>query len=269
VTMAESKQVRRPFVGGNWKMFGTKSSVAALVTALNASVGSWPSSTVEAVVAPTNLHLDYVLTNLTALGVSAQNCAASEAMQAALTGENSAGQLFDFGIRWVILGHSERRKFFHETDAVVAEKVTGALKAGLSVIACIGETLEERKANQTVAVVVRQLCAIIDAVTKSGKPWTNVVIAYEPVWAIGTGVVASPEQAQEVHVEIRGSLRSGASEAVANSTRIIYGGSVKGDNCDALFSKPDVDGFLVGGASLIAADFVRILNAKGKDTAAL
>jgi triosephosphate isomerase len=162
--------------------------------------------------------------------------------------------LRDLGVPWAIVGHSERRTLYGESDAVVAEKTAAALAQGLSVIACIGETLTERKADQTMAVVVRQLAALNTLV----KDWGRVVLAYEPVWAIGTGLNATPQQAEEVHAFIRKWLAENVSEAAAAATRIIYGGSVNTGNCDALFAQKNVDGFLVGGASLKAADFIRI-----------
>jgi len=251
--MASVARTRRVFVGGNWKCNGTRKSVQALVEALNA--GKYPA-TVEAVVSPISLHLEAVQSTLrNNIAVSAQNC--SRTGQGAFTGEISADQLKDFGIPWVILGHSERRQYYGENDKVVGEKVAAALKAGLSVIACIGETLDERKAEQTLAVCSRQIKAIAEAV----NDWSRVVIAYEPVWAIGTGVTATPEQAQEVHSALRKWLADNVSGQVSSSTRIIYGGSVTAANCDSLISQGDIDGFLVGGASLKPNDFLRILNA--------
>lgn len=167
--------------------------------------------------------------------------------------------LKDIGIEWVILGHSERREIFRETDDEIGLKVAHALKAGLKVMACIGEKLEEREANKTTEVVVRQLAAI----AKHVSDWTNVVIAYEPVWAIGTGKVATPDQAQEVHKDIRAWLKEKVSAEVAEATRIMYGGSVNGGNAATLAKEEDIDGFLVGGASL-KPEFVTICNAKAK-----
>ena len=163
--------------------------------------------------------------------------------------------LKDFGLNWVILGHSERRHVFGESDQVVASKVKAALDKDLNVMACIGEKLDEREAGQTNAVNARQLQAIREQV----DDWSKIVIAYEPVWAIGTGVTASPEQAQEAHDNLRAWLRSNVSADAAEKTRILYGGSVTDKNADDLISKPDVDGFLVGGASLKDAfkDIVR------------
>jgi len=245
---------RRIFVGGNWKCNGTRKTVQALVNELNG--GKYPS-TVEAVVAPTFVHLEFVSQQLkNNIGVSAQNC--SKTLSGAYTGEIGADILKDFGINWVILGHSERRQLYHEDDKLVGEKTALALKQGLNVIACIGETLEERKANKTMEVCERQLKAIAENVSD----WSRVVIAYEPVWAIGTGVTATPEQAQEVHAALRAFLSKTSGDKISRSTRIIYGGSVKADNCDSLIAEKDIDGFLVGGASLKGSDFLRILNAR-------
>jgi triosephosphate isomerase len=163
----------------------------------------------------------------------------------------------DLGCEWVILGHSERRHIFGESDELIADKVLHALDAGLSVIACIGEKLDEREAGNTEAVVFRQTKAIADKI----KSWDKVVLAYEPVWAIGTGKTATPEQAQEVHAKLRDWLKANVSEQVAKKTRIIYGGSVTADNAKDLVKGGDIDGFLVGGASL-KPDFIHIVNAK-------
>lgn len=165
--------------------------------------------------------------------------------------------LKDVGADWVIIGHSERRAIFGESDELVAEKVAFALAEGMKVIACIGETLQEREAGQTEAVVFRQTKAIAAVV----KDWSNVVVAYEPVWAIGTGVTASPQQAQDVHAALRKWFVENVSQAVSDGIRIQYGGSVTAANCRELGSQPDIDGFLVGGASL-KPEFVQIVNAK-------
>lgn len=175
----------------------------------------------------------------------------------AFTGEVSPALLKDVGATWVILGHSERRQIFGETDELIAEKVVHALEQGLKVIACIGETLQEREAGQTEAVVFRQTKALADAV----KDWSNVVLAYEPVWAIGTGKTATPAQAQEVHAALRKWLADNISADVSASLRIQYGGSVTAANAKELASQPDIDGFLVGGASL-KPEFVNIVNAR-------
>lgn len=165
--------------------------------------------------------------------------------------------LKDIGADWVIIGHSERRQIFGESDELIAEKTAHALAEGLKVIACIGETLQEREAGQTEAVVFRQSKALANAI----KDWTNVVVAYEPVWAIGTGKTATPQQAQEVHAALRKWFTENVSAAVSAAVRIQYGGSVTAANCKELASQPDIDGFLVGGASL-KPEFVQIVNAK-------
>lgn len=175
----------------------------------------------------------------------------------AYTGEVSAAQLKDASIPWVILGHSERRTIFGETDNHVAEKTKAALDNGLQVILCVGESLEQREKNESVKVVINQL----ECAAKSIDNWSKVVLAYEPVWAIGTGKVATAEQAQEVHKAIRDWLAKAVSQETADSTRIIYGGSVAAKNCKELASQPDIDGFLVGGASL-KPEFVDIVNAR-------
>lgn len=187
--------------------------------------------------------------------VAAQNC--YKVAKGAFTGEISPAMIKDVGCGWVILGHSERRTIFNESDSLIAEKVAHALAEGLKVIACIGETLQEREANQTEEVVFRQTKALAGAI----KDWSNVVLAYEPVWAIGTGRTASPEQAQEVHRALREWIRTNVSVEVADSVRIQYGGSVTAGNCRELAQQPDIDGFLVGGASL-KPEFVEIVNAR-------
>jgi len=245
---------RKVFIGGNWKSNGSKSSVEALVKGLNSC--EFPDKDVEAVVSPIFLHLDCVQQNLRpTIQVAAQNCSLTG--NGAYTGEISAEAIADFGLKWVILGHSERRQYYGEDNAVVAQKVAIAQKAGLSVIACFGEKLEERKSDETFKVIYGQLQAISEKVAD----WSKVVLAYEPVWAIGTGVTASPQQAQEVHAGIRKWLAEKVSPQVADSVRIIYGGSVKPDNAVELMKEKDLDGFLVGGASLKASDFSAILNA--------
>ena len=213
---------------------------------------------VEVVVAPTNLHL--LLAKQALVGsnvvVSAQNI--SQYKNGAYTGEVSAEMLKDAGVEWVILGHSERRHVFGESDSVIGDKVKIALENNLRVMACIGEKLDEREAGKTQAVNERQLAAIRERITD----WSNIVIAYEPVWAIGTGKTASPEQAQEVHDQLRSWLKSNVSAEAALKTRILYGGSVTEKNAATLISKPDVDGFLVGGASLKEgfADIIKACN---------
>ena len=246
---------RRFFVGGNWKMNGDKTKISSILEFLN---GGGMNSDTDVVVAPPALYVSYVIDNLKSnqVQVALQNC--HTVASGAYTGEVSAEMGADLGCNWVILGHSERRHKFGESNALIGEKVKHVLThTKLGVIACVGELLEEREANNTMAVVATQMKAIADNV----DDWSRVVIAYEPVWAIGTGKVASPDQAQEVHSQIRAWLVSNVNQDVSNSTRILYGGSVSAGNCGELSKKPDVDGFLVGGASL-KPDFVQIVNAK-------
>jgi len=245
---------RKPFIGGNWKSNGSRLSVSTLVQGLN--VASVPSG-IDVCVAPTNLYLDSVSQSLKrSYLVAAQDSSAFT--NGAYTGKVSAEQLRDFGVGWVIIGHSETR---HEgTVQYFGKKVAMAMKAGLSVIACVGETLEQRKSNKVMPTLIAQLKPIIDSVSD----WSRIVIAYEPIWAIGTGVTASPNQAQEVHHNIRTLLKHEVGPSVADTTRIIYGGSVKPKNCDSLFSMEDIDGFLVGGASLKAKSFETIFQAPQK-----
>mmetsp|Transcript_12072 Transcript_12072/g.16690 ORF Transcript_12072/g.16690 Transcript_12072/m.16690 type:complete len:283 (+) Transcript_12072:34-882(+) len=242
------------FVGGNWKCNGNKESVTKLVHDLNEA--HFPGKEqVEVVVSPPFVYLDQVLKSVKPhIAVSAQNC--FNEPKGAFTGEVSADMLKDLNVPWVILGHSERREIFKEADEFVGSKVGYALGVGLKVIACVGEKLQEREQGKTEEVVFRQLKAIADHV----KDWTNVVIAYEPVWAIGTGKTATPEMAQQVHIAIRDWLSKNVSSTVSANTRIIYGGSVKGNNANELAAQVDVDGFLVGGASLISNEFVTIIN---------
>ncbi|KAI8886765.1 triosephosphate isomerase [Backusella circina FSU 941] len=233
---------RNFFIGGNWKMNGSVDQAKKLVEMLNAF--EVPANT-EVVVAPPALYIESVHQGLKKeIQVAAQNTYLKAS--GAYTGEISPQMLKDMGVNWTVLGHSERREYFNESDDFVGEKTAFALDAGVSVIACIGEKLEEREANITNDVVARQMKAIADHV----KDWTNVVVAYEPVWAIGTGKVATPEQAQDVHAFLRQWLADNVSSQAAESTRILYGGSVNGGNCKTLAGKPDIDGFLVGGASL-------------------
>nr|UDB72868.1 triosephosphate isomerase isoform X3 [Androctonus crassicauda]UDM59174.1 triosephosphate isomerase isoform X1 [Androctonus crassicauda] len=244
---------RKFFVGGNWKMNGSKAGIEEIVSFM--SKGPLDPNT-EVVLGCPSIYLDFARSKMPAnIGLAAQNCYKVE--KGAFTGEISPCMIKDVGVNWVILGHSERRNIFGENDDLIAEKVAHALSSGLKVIACIGELLEERESGKTTEVVNRQTKAIANKISD----WSNVVLAYEPVWAIGTGKTATPEQAQEVHAQLRGWLKSNISEDVANKTRIIYGGSVTASNCKELAKNPDVDGFLVGGASL-KPEFVQIVNAR-------
>ncbi|ETV87389.1 glyceraldehyde-3-phosphate dehydrogenase [Aphanomyces astaci] len=247
-----SSQARKFFVGGNWKCNGSVSQANALVDSLNTA--TIPSN-VEVVVAPPALHVASVASRLRKdVGVSGQDVWHHGA--GAYTGEVSAELLKDAGAGYSIVGHSERREK-GESNEEVARKAAYALSKGLSVIACIGETKTQRDANQTLQVVTDQLAAYAAHV----KDWSKVIVAYEPVWAIGTGLTASPAQAQDVHAGIRNWLKTNVSAAVANSTRIIYGGSVTAGNATELSGQSDIDGFLVGGASL-KPDFLHIINAQ-------
>ncbi|XVE67108.1 hypothetical protein DITRI_Ditri08aG0133900 [Diplodiscus trichospermus] len=240
------------FVGGNWKCNGTKDSIKKLVSELNSAK---LENDVDVVVAPPFVYLDQVKASLTdRFEVSAQNSWIGKG--GAFTGEISVEQLKDIRCKWVILGHSERRHIIGEDDQFIGKKAAYALNEGLGVIACIGELLEEREAGKTFDVCFQQLKAFADVIPS----WDNIVIAYEPVWAIGTGKVATPQRAQEVHVAVRDWLKKNVSEEVASKTRIIYGGSVNGSNCVELAKQEDIDGFLVGGASLKGPEFATIVN---------
>ncbi|KAL4965516.1 triose-phosphate isomerase TPI1 [Aspergillus stella-maris] len=246
---------RQFFVGGNFKMNGNAESTTSIIKNLNSA--NLDSSS-EVVVSPPALYL--LLAREIAdekIGIAAQNV--FDKPNGAFTGEISVQQLSEAKINWTILGHSERRVILKESDEFIARKTKAAIEGGLSVIFCIGETLEEREANKTIDVVTRQLNAAAKELSKD--QWKKVVVAYEPVWAIGTGKVATTEQAQEVHAAIRKWLGDAISAEAADNTRIIYGGSVSEKNCKELAKENDVDGFLVGGASLKPA-FVDIVNAR-------
>ncbi|GMT14934.1 hypothetical protein PFISCL1PPCAC_6231 [Pristionchus fissidentatus] len=260
---------RQFFVGGNWKMNGDKASIDGIVNFLNAGA---PYKDVEVVVSPPSPYLAYAKDKLKPdVLVAAQNCykvrtergevgeysLCVEVSKGAFTGEQSPAMLKDLGLKWVIIGHSERRHVFGESDELTADKTLHAIQEGLGVIFCIGEKLEEREAGKTKEVNFRQLAALV----AKNPDWSKIVVAYEPVWAIGTGKTASPEQAQEVHEWVREFLNEKVSKEVGGATRIIYGGSVTPDNCVELGKKGDIDGFLVGGASL-KPDFVKIINAR-------
>lgn len=234
-------------------MNGSKEEIKSIVDGLNAAP---LNADTDIVVSPPACYLEYTKGLVSSkIHTAGQNC--YKVGKGAYTGDLSPQMLLDCGADWVILGHSERRNVFGEDDDLIAEKVRFALEAGLGVIACIGEKLEEREAGKTEEVVFKQMAAIAAKVSN----WDKVVIAYEPVWAIGTGKTATPQQAQDVHAQLRKWLKEKVSEGVANSTRIIYGGSVTGGNCRELAQSADIDGFLVGGASL-KPEFVEIINAR-------
>lgn len=241
------------FLGGNWKCNGTTEFTRNLITGLNNA--SWPQD-INVVIAPPMVQLGYASSfNLPSqIKLSAQN--ASKFPSGAYTGETSLEMLEDLGINWTILGHSERRHIFKECNETIGAKVKRALEKKFNVIACIGETKEERQSGNTMKVLIAQLEAIANNV--ENDQWNRVVIAYEPVWAIGTGLTASPEQAEEVHANLRSWISKNVSPKIAASTTIIYGGSVKPKNASTLIQKPNIDGFLVGGACLKAASFAAI-----------
>jgi triosephosphate isomerase len=247
--------MRKKFIAGNWKMNTTAAQGVELATALAKAVGS--SSDVEVAVCPPAVYLSAIGAAIkgSAIGLGAQNC--HHEAKGAFTGEVAPAMLLDVGCKYVILGHSERRQLFHETSADVNKKTIAALAAGLTPIVCVGESLAERQANKTSEVVRGQVEGSLAGLT--GEQVLKLVIAYEPIWAIGTGVVATPEQAEEVHADLRSLLTSRYTAAVAEAVRIQYGGSVTADNAATLLSQPNIDGALVGGASLKADGFLAII----------
>jgi len=249
--------MRTKIVAGNWKMHKNAEETEDL---LNALIDKLPTDKeVRVIVAPTFVNLSSAVQHVefTNIDVAAQNMHQAEG--GAYTGEISADMLKSVGVNTVILGHSERRAYFHEDDALLASKVDTALKHEMNVIFCFGEELKDRQASNHFNLVENQL--------KDGlfhleaKSWENIILAYEPVWAIGTGETASPEQAQEMHEFIRQTVRTKYGAEVADAVSILYGGSVKPDNAKEIFSKPDVDGGLIGGAALKAEDFAAIVEA--------
>ena len=249
--------MRTPFVVGNWKLHKTIAESLTLVTELKNQLGAVKGVAVG--VAPVFTALSAVAKRLegSAIATCAQDC--HWEASGAWTGEISAAHAGDAGATWVILGHSERRQFFGDTSAGVGKKARAVLAAGLGAIVCIGELLAERDGGQTLAVVDAQLAGALDGLDVANP--AKLVIAYEPVWAIGTGRTATPAQAQEVHAHIRARLAERLGAAAADAIRIQYGGSVKPGNAEALMAERDIDGALVGGASLEAADFVAIVKA--------
>ncbi len=249
--------MRTPFVVGNWKLHKTIAESLALVTELKNQLGSLREVAVGVAPPFTALHAVAKRVEDSSLAVAAQDCFWEE--KGAFTGEVAPAMLRDAGCTWAIIGHSERRQFFGDTDEAVGKKVKAALAAGLGVIACVGETLAQRDGGATFQIVEQHLAGAVSDLDAAVVD--RVVIAYEPVWAIGTGRTATPAQAQEVHAFIRSWLGKQLGAAAAASIRIQYGGSVKPDNAALLMREPDIDGALVGGASLQAADFVAICRA--------
>ena len=249
--------MRKNIVAGNWKMNKNSEETEDL---LNELIDKLPEDKeVQIIVAPTFVNLASAVDHLefTNITVAAQNMHQNE--NGAYTGEISADMLKSVGVNTVILGHSERRSIFHENDALIANKVDTALRHDMTVIFCFGEELKDRKDDQHFNVVENQLR---DGLFHLGnEAWQDIILAYEPVWAIGTGETASPEQAQEMHAFIRETVRHTYGSEIAENVSILYGGSVKPDNAQEIFGKPDVDGGLIGGAALKADDFVAIVNA--------
>jgi len=250
--------MRRLLVAGNWKMHGNSATVKALLTELQQL--TWQTNADIAVFPPT-LFITQAVQALqnTPIIIGAQDCAI-EPQETALTGEISASQLVDVGCKLVLIGHSERRLLLADTEAVLIKKFQAAQSQGLKPILCVGETKEQQQNNQTFTVLSEQLNSIISVLGVTVL--TKAIIAYEPVWAIGTGLTATPEQAQEVHQFIRAHLAK-QNETVAQEIQILYGGSVKADNAKALFAMPDIDGGLIGGASLNAEEFGAIYRLAG------
>jgi triosephosphate isomerase len=248
---------RRPLIAGNWKMHGSVDGSSSLVSALKAGVGT--ANPAEMLVCPPFVYLDRAKQWLegSPIMLGAQNVC-SEPQDGALTGEVSARMLADSGCDYVIVGHSERRTLYHETDQVVVAKFAAVQGAGLIPILCVGESLEQREAGETEAIVSRQLEAVTSDLGVAALD--GAVVAYEPIWAIGTGKTATPAQAEQVHAVIRG-LVAAQDATIAAGLRILYGGSVKGANAAELLACENIDGGLVGGASLDAADFLKIFEA--------
>ncbi|MFA9188392.1 triose-phosphate isomerase [Flavobacterium sp. FBOR7N2.3] len=249
--------MRKKIVAGNWKMHKNAAQTSELLSELLAKVPA--NTTAQVIVAPTFVNLAAAVSQLKGsnINVAAQNVHQTES--GAFTGEISADMLTGVGVNTVILGHSERRAIFNETDALIADKVNTALKHDMTVIFCFGEELKDRQSENHFNIVENQLkdgLFQIDA-----KSWDKIVLAYEPVWAIGTGETASPEQAQEMHEFIRETVLKAFGKEIAENVTILYGGSVKPDNAKEIFGKPDVDGGLIGGAALKADDFVAIVTA--------
>lgn len=256
--------MRKAMVAGNWKMNGSKASVATLVEgflALRKAGADGHNDNVDVILFPAELFVGYVLSMLpdgADVSVGAQN--ASHKVSGAYTGEVSPVMLKDAGCQYVIIGHSERRALYQETDSVVADKFKAAQAAGLTPVLCVGESKQERESGSTMAVVERQLSAVVALCGVAAL--SDSVVAYEPVWAIGTGLTATPEQAQNVHASIRSWLQK-QDAAVASKLQILYGGSVNSSNAQELFACDDIDGGLIGGASLDAKEFAAICSAAG------
>lgn len=247
--------MRRKLIAGNWKMNGSLAANSNLLTGIKAELGQLACDVAVCVPAP---YLAQCQSELSGSPVAwgAQDLSVHES--GAYTGEVSAAMLLDFRCRYVIVGHSERRSYHAESNELVAQKTASALKAGLTPIVCVGESLTEREAGQTNAVVGQQIDAVLNAIDAAALE--KIVVAYEPVWAIGTGKTATPQMAQDVHAMLRSKLSAQNSNAAVN-VQILYGGSMKPDNAKELLAMPDIDGGLIGGAALKAADFLSIVRA--------
>ena len=248
--------MRKILVAGNWKMHGSKTMVTSLLEGLLA--GSTAHGNADLAVFPPFPYLSLTESVLSGSHISWGGQTLNPNAQGAYTGETSGNMLVDMGCRYVLVGHSERRSIYAESDEDVALRFKAALEAGLEPVLCVGETLKEREQNKTEAVIARQLDAVIESV--GIEVFSRAIIAYEPVWAIGTGLTATPQQAQSVHAFIRDKL-SALNVIIGNQIRILYGGSVKGSNAAELFAQSDIDGGLVGGASLTVEDFLAIYGA--------
>eukprot|EP01089_Gocevia_fonbrunei_P019979 TRINITY_DN724_c0_g3_i1.p2 TRINITY_DN724_c0_g3~~TRINITY_DN724_c0_g3_i1.p2 ORF type:complete len:251 (+),score=65.16 TRINITY_DN724_c0_g3_i1:37-789(+) len=246
--------MRNKIVAGNWKMNKDLAETEVLLAELSAKL---PDTKAEVMVAPTFVNLSAAVDKLksSSIEVIAQNMHFAE--NGAYTGEISANMLLGIGVDTVIIGHSERRAYFGETDEILAKKVVAALAKNMRVMFCFGEELEDRKSGNHFKIVESQLKNALFSLDASA--WSKIILAYEPVWAIGTGETASPEQAQEMHAFIRKTITNAYDTGIANNVSILYGGSVKPNNAVEIFSKPDVDGGLIGGASLVADDFIAII----------
>lgn len=249
--------MRKKIVAGNWKMNKTLQEGIELAKELNEALLP-EKQNCDVIICTPFIHLASVaqVVNAEKIGVGAENCA--DKVSGAYTGEVSAAMVASTGAKYVILGHSERRAYYHETVEILEEKVKLALENGLKVIFCIGEVLEEREANKQNEVVAAQLASVFSL---SAADFSNIILAYEPVWAIGTGKTATPEQAQEIHAHIRSLVAAKYGQEIAENTSILYGGSCKPTNAKELFANPDVDGGLIGGAALKVADFKGIIDA--------
>jgi triosephosphate isomerase len=247
----------RKLIAGNWKMNGGLAANEALLDALIAGLGAGSQAArADVAVCVPAPYLAQVAARVGASGIAVGAQDVSAHAQGAFTGEVSASMLRDFGVRYALVGHSERRQYHGETDAVVADKAKAALSAGITPIVCVGETLAQREAGQTDEVVRRQLAAVIHV---NGHCISEIVVAYEPVWAIGTGQTATPAQAQQVHAVLRAQLKAATNQPAR--IRILYGGSMNAANAAELLAQPDIDGGLIGGASLKAPDFLTIIGA--------